>query len=125
MAEHSHDHHQYDHNHDHPHEHTHSDYVHTEHAVLDIGEEIGALIIYTPKELLGREIEVSPPGVNSTRTHTAVLERKTGQNTLFAALYLALPVGDYIIWKSASEPAGSVSIKGGEVAEVNWLKLGR
>lgn len=121
MAEHSHEH---PHAHE-QHEHNHSAYVHTEHAVLDIGEEVGALIIYTPKELLGREIEVSPSGANLTRTHTAVLERKIGSNTLCAALFLALHHGDYTIWKSASEAAGTVTIKGGEVVEVSWLKLGR
>src|SRR5690348_3583565 len=38
------------------------DRVHTEHAVLDIGEDIGALVIYTRQEMLGKEIEVSPKG---------------------------------------------------------------
>jgi len=123
MAEHSHEH-PHDHGHG-QHEHNHSAYVHTEHAVLDIGEEVGALIIYTPKELLGREIEVSSIEANSSRIHTAVLERKIGSNTLCAALFLALHHGDYTIWKSASEAAGTVTIKGGEVAEVSWLKLGR
>src|SRR6266699_3447548 len=36
--------------------------VHTENAVLDIGEDIGALVIYTGQEMLGKEIEVSPKG---------------------------------------------------------------
>ena len=36
--------------------------VHTEHAVLDIGEDIGALVIYTQKELRGKQIDVSPKG---------------------------------------------------------------
>ena len=31
--------------------------VHTEHAVLDIGEDIGALVIYTREEFRGKEIQ--------------------------------------------------------------------
>ena len=41
--------------------------VHTEHALLDIGEDVGALVIYTRKELLGKEIQVSLKGTNAAR----------------------------------------------------------
>jgi hypothetical protein len=44
-----------------------SDRVHPESVVLDIGQDIGALIIYTDAELRGREIEVSPLGSAATR----------------------------------------------------------
>ncbi len=91
--------------------------VHTEHAVLDIGQDIGALIIYTRQELLGREIEVSSKGNNAHTVHTQVLERKVNGRTVFAALFLALHAGDYTIW---SNPTGDVTIFGGEVAQVDW-----
>jgi hypothetical protein len=48
------------------------DRVHTESAVLDIGGDIGALVLYTPEEFRGKEIEVSPTGDDGRRTHTAV-----------------------------------------------------
>jgi hypothetical protein len=86
-------------------------------AVLDIGQDIGALVIYTGEELRGKEIEVSPKGQDAQRTHTAVLERKVNGNTVFAALFLALKEGDYNIW---SIPDQSVAIVGGSVAEVDW-----
>ena len=95
--------------------------VHTEHAVLDIGEDIGALVIYTRQELLGKEIEVSPKGNDAHRVHTRVLERRANGLTMFAALFLALPAGDYMTW---SYPSSEVTIIGGEVAQVDWRNTG-
>jgi hypothetical protein len=100
---------------------THVERVHTEHAVLDIGQDVGALIIYTRQELLGEEIEVSPKGNDAHRVHTQVLERRANGRTVFAALFLALPAGDYTIW---SNPAADVTIIGGEVAQLDWRNSG-
>ena len=92
------------------------DRVHTEHAVLDIGEDIGALVIYTRQELRGKEIEVSLKGNEVKRVHTAVWERSVNGRTLFAGIYPSLPAGDYIIWTT---PPSEVTIIGGQVAEVD------
>jgi hypothetical protein len=91
--------------------------VHTENAVLDIGEDIGALIIYTVQEMLGKEIEVSPKGNQTQKIHAAVLERKVNGRTFFAALFLELPEGDYI---TLTTPSSEFTIIGGQVAELNW-----
>jgi hypothetical protein len=93
------------------------DKVHTENAVLDIGEDIGALVIYTVQEMLGKEIEVSPRDNRALRIHTAVLERKVNGRTFFAALFLELPEGDYI---TLTTPPSEITITGGQVAELNW-----
>jgi hypothetical protein len=97
----------------------HNDRVHSESAVLDIGQDIGALIIYTAAELRGREIEVSPQGA-ATRVHVEVLERRINGRPVFAAVFPGLHTGDYDIWQSALNPSGTVTIVGGEVATVDW-----
>ena len=95
--------------------------VHTEHAVLDIGEDIGALVIYTREALRGQEIEVSPRDDARQRTHTVVLERQVQRRrSVFAALFLALPAGDYRIWCDDPTVPNTVTIVGGAVAEINW-----
>ena len=94
--------------------------VHTEHAVLDIGEDVGALIIYTPGALLGKEIEVSPRGHDERKVHTQVLERVQNGRTMYAALYLELPAAEYIIWDDDLKPVDQVTIIGGHVAELDW-----
>lgn len=97
--------------------------VHTEQAVLDIGDDIGALIIHSRRELCGRQIDVSPKGRTWQRTHTDVLERRANGRPVFAALFLSLPTDDYIIWGESSRPVGEVTITGGQVAEVDWRHL--
>jgi hypothetical protein len=94
--------------------------VHTEHAVLDIGQNIGSLVLYTGEELCGKEIEVSPKGNDAQRTHTAIWERKFNGRSVFAGIFPSLPAGDYTLWKNETEPAGDITISGGQVAEVDW-----
>lgn len=119
---HHHHHHDGEHHHDYSgqHFHYHPAEVHTEHAVLDIGEDTGALILYTKPELLGWEIDVSPKGKDYQRTHTAVLKRVVNGETIFAALYMSLEVGDYTIWKSENEPGGEFTIVSGQVTQLDW-----
>jgi hypothetical protein len=100
-----------------------SDRIHTEHAVLDIGDDVGALIIYCRPELRGRQIDVSMRGCEWQRVHTDVLERRANNQPIFAALFLSLPAGDYVIWGNSREPIGEATITGGQVAEINWRHL--
>ncbi|HET9921799.1 MAG TPA: hypothetical protein VFQ30_18300 [Ktedonobacteraceae bacterium] len=94
--------------------------VHTEHAVLDIGQDIGALVLYTGAEFCGKEIEISPWGNDAHRTHTAIWERRFNGRSVFAGIFPSLPAGNYILWKSETEAANSVTIAGGQIAEVDW-----
>ncbi len=88
------------------------------HAVLDIGEDIGSLIIYTRESLLGYQIDVSLKGnANAKRVHTDVLERRIAGRPVFAAIFAELPEGEYVTW---SDPAETFTIVGGSVAELNW-----
>ncbi len=94
--------------------------VSTGHAVLDIGRNVGALVIYTGAEHCGKEIEVSPKDNHRQRTHTVVRERKVNGLATYAALFLALTEGDYNVW---CIPGQSVIISGGGVAEIDWRGL--
>jgi len=94
--------------------------IHTDNVVLDIGGGVGALILYTAPDLVGKEIELSPVGDDAHRTHTDVHERITAGRTLFTAVYPALAMGDYTIWNLAGQAAGRVTIRDGEVTEQAW-----
>ncbi len=100
-----------------------NDRVHTEYAVLDIGEDVGALIIYCRPELRGIQIDISVRGREWQRIHTDVLERRANNRPIFAALFLSLAVGNYVIWGNGIEPIGEVTITSGQVAEINWRHL--
>lgn len=86
--------------------------------VLDIGDTIGALIIYTRENLHGYQIDVSLRGdAAAKRVHTDVLERRIAGQPVFAAVFASLPEGDYITW---SDPAEAFTIAGGHIAELDW-----
>jgi hypothetical protein len=89
-------------------------------AVLDIGGDVGALILYTPAELAGAEIEVSPIDTPLRRTHTQVLERQTTGAPIHAALYAELVEGTYWIWDDDPDREHLVTIRGGSVVELDW-----
>jgi len=90
---------------------------HTESVVLDIGDDVGALILYTRAELHGAEIEVSPLGLDAqaARTHSAVLERSVNGRVVYAAVYPELRAGEYEV---LCEGSPRVTIVAGQVAEV-------
>jgi hypothetical protein len=123
--------HDHPHGHDHPHSHEH-DHGHQEAAwqpgvgpVLDIGGDVGALILYTDARFLDREIELSPVGDDSHRTHTAIHERRLGDQLLFAGVYPQLRAGTYRIWTDDPSLPDRVTIVGGEVAELDWRPFAR
>ncbi len=98
----------------------HIDRVHPESVVLDIGKDVGALVIYTDAGLRGREIEVSPRGKAARRVHVEVLERRISDRPVFAAVFPGLRAGDYDTWENAPDPSATVTIVGGQVATVDW-----
>jgi hypothetical protein len=91
-------------------------------VVLDLGADVGALILDAPAELSGWEIEISPvaDGAHARRTHSLVRQRRTGAGTSYAAVYPGLAAGDYTVWRDALTPAGRVTIDGGQVTRYRW-----
>src|SRR5260370_11981379 len=92
------------------------DRVYTEHVVLDIGEDIGSLVIYTSEKWRGKEIQVSLKGADAAKlVHTAVWERRFNGRVAYAGVYAALPEGDYIF---STPPSTDVTITSGQVPAV-------
>lgn len=92
-------------------------------VVLDVGGDVGALVLYTSEVLLGAEIEISPIGDSSARTHTAVRERRLKDATLYAAVYPQLQAGLHTLWADSRHEAGTVTVIGGVVTEIQWSEL--
>jgi hypothetical protein len=89
-------------------------------VVLDLGPGVGALVLHTPPELDGREIEISPAGSTpARRAHSRVRPRKTGSRTQYAAVYPQLAAGTYTIWDDDT-PVATVTIQGGQVTTAWW-----
>ena len=90
-------------------------------VVLELGADVGALVLLTPAELDGREIEISrdaAPGAR--RTHSRVRPRHMAAGARYAAVYPDVPAGTYTIWADEHHPAGRVVIAGGRVTSWSW-----
>ena len=102
---------------------TYSDRPHPEYVVLDIGGDLGALIVYTDAALYGTEIEISPEGADEDRSHKDVLERAIGDRAAFTAVFDRLPEGAYTLWTEGVPRVRGVQVSGGAVAELDWASV--
>jgi hypothetical protein len=86
--------------------------------VLDIGGDIGALILYSVETCLGQEIDLTPVGVpRSHHMHTMIRRRRGVGREFMAGVYPELTEGVYTVWGLDDLPLGEVSIRGGHVSE--------
>jgi hypothetical protein len=118
------------HSHPHPHPHPNAHAVtgaafrHTADGgpvVLDVGGDIGALVLHTGADSVGHEIEISPIEEPTRRQHVAVHPRDLGGGDVaYAAVYPELVWGTYQLWSPAGDPVLEVSIPGGRVVEATW-----
>jgi hypothetical protein len=83
--------------------------------VLDIGDGIGALILYAPEDALDAEIDVSRHG-DGYRTHTIIRRRQAGGRTVSAGVYPSLGEGVYDVWSLGGAVMGTVVVQSGHVA---------
>jgi hypothetical protein len=93
---------------------------HPEHVVLDIGDDIGALIVHTDGGMHGAEVEISPTGHDDRRSHKDVLEREINGHPAYTAVFDKLPEGTYTLWVDDVARAHDLVITGGAVAELDW-----
>lgn len=88
-------------------------------VVLEVGGDIGALIVSAVAEQCGEEIELVPQTVGVPLTHTEVRERLLPGGSLYAAVFPGVPSGVYGL-RTADGVEEVVVIVGGEVAAAAW-----
>jgi hypothetical protein len=93
---------------------------HPEPVVLDIGGDIGALIVYAEEGLIDTPVEVSPTGSDEEKFHQHVLERPMPDGTSYAAVFDKITAGRYTLWLHGEPRERDFEIVGGAVAEVDW-----
>ena len=87
-------------------------------VAVDVGQGMGALVVYAPAELIGLEIELSPAGADTRRVHSVFHERRTGTGATYAAVFPSLAAGDYDLWWGEDAPR-PVAISDGHVTETS------
>jgi hypothetical protein len=101
-------------------------------VVLDIGGDIGALIVMMPAALAGVEVEACPiAGVafdcysGGHLPHVAVLARPAGKELQHTAVFAELQDGEYQLYLRPHGPARlSAVVHGGEVTTALWPSAG-
>jgi hypothetical protein len=87
-------------------------------VAVDVGQGMGALVVYAPAELSGSEIELSPAGTPDRRVHSVFHRRQTGAGHVFAAVFPSVAAGNYELWgTTVGERTHAVVIRDGETTE--------
>jgi hypothetical protein len=108
-------------------EHRHPDSPENPHAgqgcvVLDIGGDVGALVVVAPTALVGAEVEVAPAGSRQGHhPHAAVVRRPVRGGELPSLVFAELTAGRYeLTEKGTTDVRLEVEVRGGEVTSVDW-----
>jgi len=121
---HEHDH----HDHQHPHSHSHDPAMPAlgeegppqgGPVVVDIGDDVGALIAHMDAGLVGQELFLRPETDPSTTTHTGIWERPMGQAQAVVAVFPMLVEGRYEILDGHGHAVRDVTVVGGVVTEID------
>ena len=89
-------------------------------VAVEVGADVGALVLLAPAQLEGAEIEISPAGEDSLRRHVAVLARTLPDTTVHAAVYPGLAAGRDRLWRTPTDVALEVDVPAGVITEVSW-----
>jgi hypothetical protein len=106
-------------------------------VLLDIGGDIGALVIAMPAELDGEEIELRPAGRHEHEhenghghghghghafPHVAVVPRPSPDGEIVhSAVFFEVPEGSYELYVRPGGPVRlTVEVSGGVVTEASW-----
>lgn len=92
-------------------------------VIVDIGERVGAAVIFTDSDLDGAEIEIRPAFDEWRGVHTAVRERRFGGAVRYAAVFGSLAEGNWelrVRGSTNAQPVLALRVLGGSVVEARW-----
>lgn len=108
-------------------------------VMLDIGDDVGAIVLHLPASLEGAEVEIAategPDGTHGHthprdhshghdhgphRPHVAVVGRPVDDHVDYSAVFPALVSGPYLLYVPGAPEAVHVEVQGGAVTEATW-----
>jgi hypothetical protein len=87
--------------------------------MVDIGGEVGALIVYLDRTTRSGELEACPAGRPAERFHTGVHPRELGGAEVPVAVFPQVLGGSYQVLDDDGIPMALVHVTGGHVAELD------
>jgi hypothetical protein len=87
--------------------------------LLDIGGEVGALVVYLDRRPASGELEACPADRPADRFHTGVHLRAVGPGEVPVAVFPEVGGGAYDLLDDGGTPVARVRVTGGQVREVD------
>jgi len=87
--------------------------------LLDIGDEVGALVVYLPGDTPSGELEACPSGRPEKRFHTGVHDVALPVGAVPVAVFPEVRAGTYDVLGPEDRPLATAVIRGGRVSEVD------
>jgi hypothetical protein len=91
-------------------------------VLLDIGDDVGALVVHAAGALDGVEIELARRGEKQAFVHTEVRERRLPEGSVYAGVFPAVMTGDYTLLGRDGAPDHDVTISSGRVTEISIIR---
>jgi hypothetical protein len=92
-------------------------------VVLDIGGEVGALLVHLASMPPGGELEARPVGDEDGRFHTGVHPRPSERGDVLVAVFPAVLEGDYEVLdvkgSADAQAVATVRVHGGQLTELD------
>lgn len=114
----------HDHDHDHPHADPENPWAGQGSVLLDIGGDVGALVVQMPEQMTGVEIEIRPADsvpVGGHHPHVAVVARPVGSRLVPTLVYPELTAGSYELYEKGTNAVEMTAVvAGGVVTETTW-----
>jgi hypothetical protein len=94
-------------------------------VLLDIGDDVGALVVAMPAAMAGAEIEIRPVGCMTRgpghHPHVGVVARPASGTLVYSAVFGELVEGTYELYVRPDGPVQLVAaVTGGQVTGVGW-----
>jgi len=102
-------------------------------VLLDIGGDVGALVVRMPADTVGLEVEIRPVPVSGDHTHehahdhphahrhVAVVARAVATGVAYTLVYEGLRAGRYTLHALPAGPVAlTVDVEGGGVTRADW-----
>jgi hypothetical protein len=91
-------------------------------VLLDIGGDVGALVVHAAGALDGVEIELARRGEKQAFVHTEVRERRLPEGSVYAGVFPAVMIGDYTLLGLDGAPDHDLTISSGKVTEISLVR---
>ena len=97
-------------------------------VLLDIGGDVGALVVEMPASMSGVVVEIRPGGAAAHRAHprhAAVVEGPGADGVVPSLVYPELVEGSYELYEKGTDRVElTVSVDGGSVTDARWPASG-